>query len=696
MKKTIYLIGLFAFLSIQLFAQLQNPGDTTGTLITASIRPNSPSDDIATIYTNEARGTIHHYQTFTELEAMKPSRRVPYQLATVADSAGKIYQYQEGEATGLFDVWLISDGGANRDALFNMTHTMHKDWTAEQINYLLDNVPIVYDAIGDTEEEATGYADWLNGDIGSVVAIAQERGSPSEWVSFIEPERWLIDSVDYAKKSYLANNFIPYSGELQKNLDQYNEHFTLEMNDYYYDLYYENESEDKIQLYIDDVFIQLVNETGAEMKSIILDEEKINISTDKFIWHNYTDAHVNAAGNSSLIPKGFADNVYLDANPIFANVTATDTARWGELVEQESSAAFGASYNLMMDGFVMGDTDMFAIEFLDASANTDFQLGFNADGISYESLMDGAMFIRVSNGMQKALYKITSQSVSSNVIDYEVNYLSGDLTFVVGNDYQFYYFGRVPEPMPPINETSLTVDMAFLTPNTSPTQAAQFSFNEWQVNQTVSLKISNKLIVGNAGVLFSQIKNNLHYVYFRNETNNDHDWVMYEVTAIGTEETNYTNVTIAPAIYSGSFTLFQSGDTARVTFSIGHDTQLSDTDIANLGYIKNGQEGWPIFVMLGAETNITPNLNQNKIIDLQAISEDFTFNNVTNASSTVSYEQFYYLKSTVYINITFPAAWRFRDKESSSLSTGEEGVLCIRNIGDNKIIASWYKTLLVP
>jgi len=93
MKKIMYLIALFAFLSIQLFAQLQNPADTVGTLITSAIRPNSQADNIATIYTNEARGTTHHYQTWAELQAMKSSRLVPYMLATVADSAGKLFQY---------------------------------------------------------------------------------------------------------------------------------------------------------------------------------------------------------------------------------------------------------------------------------------------------------------------------------------------------------------------------------------------------------------------------------------------------------------------------------------------------------------------------------------------------------------------------------------------------------------------------
>lgn len=91
MKKIFTL--LLILISLGSYAQLLNPGDTTGTLITASIRPNSQADNVATIYTNEARGTIHHYETWAELLAMKSSRLVKYQLATVADSLGKVFQY---------------------------------------------------------------------------------------------------------------------------------------------------------------------------------------------------------------------------------------------------------------------------------------------------------------------------------------------------------------------------------------------------------------------------------------------------------------------------------------------------------------------------------------------------------------------------------------------------------------------------
>ena len=92
MKKLLFSIALLFFLSLNMFAQLMNPGDTTGTLITAAIRPNSQADDMATVYTNEVRGGLHNYNTWIELENEKPSRLVPGMLATVNDSTGKLYQ----------------------------------------------------------------------------------------------------------------------------------------------------------------------------------------------------------------------------------------------------------------------------------------------------------------------------------------------------------------------------------------------------------------------------------------------------------------------------------------------------------------------------------------------------------------------------------------------------------------------------
>jgi len=117
MKKLLFSIALLFFLSLNMFAQLMNPGDTTGTLITAAIRPNSQADDMATVYTNEVRGGLHNYNTWIELENEKPSRLVPGMLATVNDSTGKLYQ-----CNSVLDTLIgFHVSGIHSDMLINQT-----------------------------------------------------------------------------------------------------------------------------------------------------------------------------------------------------------------------------------------------------------------------------------------------------------------------------------------------------------------------------------------------------------------------------------------------------------------------------------------------------------------------------------------------------------------------------------------------
>lgn len=127
--KKILLISLI-FLSSFGFSQMTGPDDVAGTLITAAVRPNSQLDNMATAYTNEVRGGLHNYERWSQLDSINSARLVQWMLATVADSVGKIYQY-DGSAWDELEI-----GGGLSDAPSDGRFYARKNELWGDINYI--------------------------------------------------------------------------------------------------------------------------------------------------------------------------------------------------------------------------------------------------------------------------------------------------------------------------------------------------------------------------------------------------------------------------------------------------------------------------------------------------------------------------------------------------------------------------------
>ena len=58
-------------------------GDFSGSIVYSAIRPKDPSQNVATVYSNDIRGTVHHYATIAERNAIIEQRREWGMLCTV-------------------------------------------------------------------------------------------------------------------------------------------------------------------------------------------------------------------------------------------------------------------------------------------------------------------------------------------------------------------------------------------------------------------------------------------------------------------------------------------------------------------------------------------------------------------------------------------------------------------------------------
>jgi len=58
-------------------------GDFSGSIVYSSVRPKDPSQAVATVYSNDIRGTVHHYATLAERNAIIEQRREWGMLCTV-------------------------------------------------------------------------------------------------------------------------------------------------------------------------------------------------------------------------------------------------------------------------------------------------------------------------------------------------------------------------------------------------------------------------------------------------------------------------------------------------------------------------------------------------------------------------------------------------------------------------------------
>jgi hypothetical protein len=356
MKKIMYLIALFAFLSIQLFAQLQNPADTVGTLITSAIRPNSQADNIATIYTNEARGTTHHYQTWAELQAMKSSRLVPYMLATVADSAGKIFQYDGSSWAALkiggnefefvkIDDSIVMDGLILYDSSFtDKGVTYYKP----QINYKQalhitpQNSPEYHNGLILAPDALTvsvlgggmqisnhfSYIECVHGDaslgLGEAGAIIKCNQGGFEWADWSNSAIESRGAASVLTKGYADTHYQDSSWTAATVIN------TFKVGDSY-DVINATENALALQNYSNGKMSVLSMQNGqTELKtpSFKLTSNSggaldlMSIKANRLIWSDYNNDSIDLIGATSLIPKGYADLHYLnDSTWIQATVT---------------------------------------------------------------------------------------------------------------------------------------------------------------------------------------------------------------------------------------------------------------------------------------------------------------------------------------------------------------------------------------
>lgn len=163
MKKYIYIIvALLLMTNTQSFAQWMNEGDSLGTAVTAPIRPNAVADNIPTAYTNEIRGGIHNLQTWAELQSIKSSLLVENMLATVADSAGKVFQY-DGAGWIAFQLGISKDYADNNYLLKN---NVASDNCVASPNY-------IYNTTAEIDESYTVDTVVISGDIRSRVSVGE-------------------------------------------------------------------------------------------------------------------------------------------------------------------------------------------------------------------------------------------------------------------------------------------------------------------------------------------------------------------------------------------------------------------------------------------------------------------------------------------------------------------------------------------
>ncbi|NPD47496.1 hypothetical protein [Lentimicrobium sp. S6] len=328
MKKLIFIIALIFFLSLNMFAQLVTPADTVGTLITASIRPNSQQDDIATAYTNEIRGGLHNLETWEELLNIKSSRLVPNMFATVADSAGKLYQY-DGVSWNEF-----SSGAELPDWLFEGQTLKHieagngrtakgirfEDYSSE---YFLGDV---YDLKGfstqffkyDKQSNQTFSFDFKNWQSDNVIMTMDNENAILIWGDpFFKGIIYGSDfSANFTNESLINKGFADenYQNTWQQTIDN------MGGSDLYVNFPnggFEDNGYGDITHYADRSLVL----RGADSWLIINDN---NDSTIKLGAKKGLVYHSNIADNltdRTLIDKGYADSIY---QPKKADTTYTD------------------------------------------------------------------------------------------------------------------------------------------------------------------------------------------------------------------------------------------------------------------------------------------------------------------------------------------------------------------------------------
>jgi len=277
--KKIFLITL-VFLSSFGFAQMTGPGDVAGTLVTAAIRPNSQLDNMATAYTNEVRGGLHNYQTWAELQAINSARLVQWMLATVADSAGIIYQYDGSE------------------------------WLELEMAGGLDEAP--------ADGKYYGRIDSGWKDIPSI---------DSSWVSInIDDKINFGTSFDDAKIYTIA-------GHSNDILYVYGKDVRL----YSSDANGESGGQILVDKYTDNGQVT-IKTRASEIK--LHPDTSVEINTPNLYWENYSGNIINP---TNLITKGYADATYVgggdvdEIDPVFSShlsnsITESDTTRWGSNV----------------------------------------------------------------------------------------------------------------------------------------------------------------------------------------------------------------------------------------------------------------------------------------------------------------------------------------------------------------------------
>jgi len=204
MKKLLFIIALVSFLSLKMFAQLVNPGDTTGTLITAAIRPNSQADDIATAYTNEIRGGLHNYKTWAELENEKPARLVVGMLASVQDSTGKLYEYVNSQDQlisvrfgnfAVADAAEIADGGDGfTDYIGGNLSALGYNQTEIEALFASDDFTIGPLSIVEMGDELTDYEDYFDY-YGGIYVITYIDQDTNFWTEKLILPGWVRDGA---------------------------------------------------------------------------------------------------------------------------------------------------------------------------------------------------------------------------------------------------------------------------------------------------------------------------------------------------------------------------------------------------------------------------------------------------------------------------------------------------------------------